>query len=176
MTSLSTVLPISMWTIPLRQNSCLAVHRKLTCRHCFSSCTSGPAQIMWRQTSWRARRWSSALLQNSPPPNTCLTLLLTTLSLWKEYSSSNFLASLSHTIWWWWWWWWWYDWQTHIDAIITIALFPQNPKKVRSQFTSTQTLLFIGYKTDSRILLCYLASRSDQGPGRVIGSHSTPGT
>jgi len=30
--------------------------------------------------------------------NTYLTLLLTTLSLWKEYSISNFLALLSHTI------------------------------------------------------------------------------
>jgi len=32
------------------------------------------------------------------PLNTSLTLLLTTLSSWKEYSDSNFLASLSHTI------------------------------------------------------------------------------
>ena len=32
------------------------------------------------------------------PLNTSLTLLLTTLSSWKEYSNSNFLASLSHTI------------------------------------------------------------------------------
>ena len=30
--------------------------------------------------------------------NTYLTLLLTTLSLWKEYSISNLLALLSHTI------------------------------------------------------------------------------
>jgi len=40
----------------------------------------------------------SALLQNFPL-NTYLTLLLTTLSSWKEYSISNLLASLSHTIW-----------------------------------------------------------------------------
>jgi len=72
------------------------------------------------------------------------------------------------------------NWQTHIDSIITKAssrlYFLKILKKVRSKFTSTQTLLSIGYKTDSRILLCYLASRSDQCPGRVTGSHSTPGT
>jgi len=38
-----------------------------------------------------------ALLQNIPL-NTYLLVLLTTMSLWKEYSISNFLALLSHTI------------------------------------------------------------------------------
>jgi len=61
-------------------------------------------------TSWRPIRWSSALLQNVSL-NTYLTVLLTTLASWKEYSISNFLISLSHTIWI----------GKHIDAIITKA-------------------------------------------------------
>jgi len=108
MTSLSTVLPISMWTIPLWQNSCLAVHSKQTFLQQLQTWAT-PNKI--KINFMKAKEMILGPLAKCSPQHLSDSSANNPVIMERVQRFKLLGITISHDM----------NWQTHIDAIITKA-------------------------------------------------------